>query len=159
MEYILVNVLWPSMEGKITWYSSDLPLGIFLKEEQFPELDDHMEKMSREYGLRLCRLNSLWEFQELHPEIEAIFMGTRRIDPKGEDLKYFSKTTQGWPDYVLVHPLLDWNYSQIWEYLINNQVKFCRLYAEGYTSLGIPSKTQKKSTAQKRNGLPPRLVA
>ena len=35
-----------------------------------------------------------------------------------------------------VNPLLDWTCANVWEYLLKNEVPFCSLYNNGYTSIG-----------------------
>lgn len=40
-----------------------------------------------------------------------------------------------------INPLLDWNCSNIWEYLLKNHVPYCSLYNFGYTSIGNMNNT------------------
>lgn len=42
-----------------------------------------------------------------------------------------------------VSPLLNWYYSDIWNYLLFYNVPYCKLYDQGYTSLGSVSSTIK----------------
>lgn len=51
-------------------------------------------------------------------------------------------TDNGWPKFIRVCPVLNWSYSLIWEYIDKNCINYCKLYAEGYTSLGSRSKTR-----------------
>jgi FAD synthetase len=46
--------------------------------------------------------------------VRAIFVGTRRTDPHGTKLKHFDPTDSGWPDFMRVHPVIDWHYVEIW---------------------------------------------
>ena len=45
------------------------------------------------------------------PSIQAVFVGTRRTDPHGENLKHFDPTDAEWPDFMRVHPVIDWHYG------------------------------------------------
>ncbi|KAI4134254.1 MAG: hypothetical protein L6R39_007860 [Caloplaca ligustica] len=62
-------------------------------------------------------------YLQKHPEVEAIFVGTRRTDPHGGKLSAegFDMTDGGWPRFMRVHPVIEWHYAEVWA---------------GYTSLG-----------------------
>lgn len=128
---------------------------INLIEEQFAELNEHFEKMVALYKLAPIKLMHLKELKNSQPQIEGIFMGTRRSDPKGAKMEYFSKTTPGWPEYILINPLLDFSYSQVWKYLIDGSIPICSLYYRGYTSLGSPQKTTQNPKLKRENGYLP----
>ncbi|CAO3650363.1 unnamed protein product [Mucor fragilis] len=72
---------------------------------------------------------------------KAIFVGIRRTDPYAEKLSHFSKTDQGWPDFMRVQPIIDWSYKNIWDFLLELKIPYCSLYDEGYTSLGSMENT------------------
>lgn len=52
-------------------------------------------------------------------------------------------TDSNWPQVMRCSPLLDWHYSQVWDYLLTLHVPYCTLYDEGYTSLGGINNTVK----------------
>ena len=74
---------------------------------------------------------------------KAVLMGQRRSDPYGADLEHFSPCSKGWPQIVRVNPILDWSYSTIWGFLRGCGLEYCKLYDEGYTSLGSKASTKK----------------
>lgn len=60
------------------------------------------------------------------------------------------KTDNGWPEFTRVHPLLNWSYEDIWDYIQQNRLAYCSLYDKGYTSLGdsdntVPNEQLKRS--------------
>jgi phosphoadenosine phosphosulfate reductase len=36
----------------------------------------------------------------------------------------------------MVNPIIDWEDSEVWEYIREEKIKYCPLYDEGYTRLG-----------------------
>jgi 3'-phosphoadenosine 5'-phosphosulfate sulfotransferase (PAPS reductase)/FAD synthetase len=36
--------------------------------------------------------------------------------------------SQGWPDFVRAHPILNWTYARVWSYLRTRKVPYCSLY-------------------------------
>ncbi|TPX07357.1 uncharacterized protein E0L32_002173 [Thyridium curvatum] len=95
-------------------------------DHSFPQVDEFTESTARQYRLDLCRFalpmrQALDAYLAERPSVRAIFVGTRRTDPHGANLKHFDPTSAGWPDFMRVHPVIDWHYAEIWA---------------GYTSLG-----------------------
>ena len=85
----------------------------------FPEVDEFVETSSAEYGLEVARYvlpmkKGLEIYLEERPSIKAVFVGTRRTDPHGENLTFFDPTDAGWPSFMRIHPVIDWHYVQIW---------------------------------------------
>ncbi|RDW89785.1 FAD synthase [Aspergillus mulundensis] len=76
-----------------------------------------------------------------NPSIKAIFVGMRRTDPHGANLTWFDRTDSGWPDFMRIHPVIDWRYAEIWTFLRHLKLEYCSLYDMGYTSLGGLSNT------------------
>ncbi|CAO1620415.1 unnamed protein product [Parajaminaea phylloscopi] len=50
-------------------------------------------------------------------DIKAIFIGTRRTDPTGEDLEPRKWTDPSWPSVERIHLILDWDYADVWAFL------------------------------------------
>lgn len=88
--------------------------------------------------------------------VEGVLVGTRRGDPHGgafraaraaasssamtdsfplpsppAELSLFQKTDPSWPQFMRIHPILDWSYTDIWDYLRLHDVPWCDLYDEG----------------------------
>jgi FAD synthetase len=98
-----------------------------------------------------------------NPEIKAIFVGTRRTDPHGKYLTHFDRTDKGWPDFMRIHPVIDWHLSEIWCFLRakelgeadGSHLAYCSMYDEGYTSLGGVNDTSKNPKLKDNGGYRP----
>ncbi len=75
--------------------------------------------------------DGLREFLSDHPKLRAILVGTRRTDPHASSLQSFSPTDHGWPDFMRVNPILDWEYRLVWAYLLEVREPYCILYDQG----------------------------
>ncbi|KAG8835831.1 3'-phosphoadenosine 5'-phosphosulfate sulfotransferase [Serendipita sp. 399] len=110
----------------------------------FPEVEAFVDHCADSYSLDLFRSHpgglpmkeALKQYKESRPEVKCILVGTRRGDPHGDKLDFRTPTDADWPAYQRVHPILNWSYNQIWEYLRRFEVPYCDLYNQGYTSLG-----------------------
>lgn len=85
----------------------------------FPQVDVFVQSSSAQYHLSLFSSTlpmkaAFAEYIDQHPDVQAIFVGTRRTDPHGADLKHFDPTDRGWPSFMRVHPVIDWHYREIW---------------------------------------------
>ncbi|KAI1425317.1 phosphoadenosine phosphosulfate reductase [Xylaria sp. FL1777] len=122
----------------------------------FSEIDDFVVSSSADYQLDVTRYElrmkeGLEAYLEDRPNIKAIFVGTRRTDPHGEKLTYFDPTDGGWPDFMRVHPVIDWHYAEIWAFIRHLEIPYCPLYDQGYTSLGGTKDTQPNPNLKKKD--------
>jgi FAD synthetase len=67
-------------------------------------------------------------------------------------LEEFSPTDADWPSTMRINPILDWNYGDVWNYLLLYKVPYCSLYDQGYTSLGNNSNTSKNPSLKTADG-------
>ncbi|KAJ1951875.1 FAD1 flavin adenine dinucleotide synthetase [Linderina pennispora] len=124
----------------------------------FAEMDDFVEESVGRYRLQLVRegggmRQGLEEFKASFPHVQAIFVGTRRDDPHGKSLDFFSPTDNGWPEFMRVNPVLDWSFDDIWEFIRSADVHYCGLYNQGYTSLGDVDETVRNPALCERDGV------
>lgn len=87
--------------------------------DPFAEVEEFVEASAKHYHLDLKRYAlpmrpALEAYLKDRPAIKAIFLGTRRTDPHGEFLTHFDPTDEGWPQFMRVHPVIDWHYVEIW---------------------------------------------
>ena len=88
------------------------------------------------YNLDLCRIaepmkEALQKFLNCNTSVKGILIGTRRTDPFAQNQVAFDPTDNGWPSVMRVHPILDWDYVDIWTYLRLLNVDYCILYDRG----------------------------
>ncbi|XP_065644418.1 FAD synthase isoform X2 [Hydra vulgaris] len=133
-------------------------IGLYFKDpNQFLEVQQFIEECETEYNFKLITLEEgikagLSKLKKSHPELKAIIMGTRRCDPFSSHLKALSMTDKGWPEFMRVLPLLDWSYGEVWQFLKKFNKPYCKLYDQGYTSLGSSKNTEKNPALLLPNG-------
>ena len=79
----------------------------------FPEVDEFVESCNRAYALRTTTIElgmkeGLAEYLRENPRVRAIFVGIRRTDPYGSKLQFFQETDHGWPEFMRIHPVINW---------------------------------------------------
>lgn len=86
----------------------------------FPEVDAFVDDTTALYHLDLATSNESMKpalthyLAQTRPSVRAVFVGTRRTDPHGANLTAFDPTDPGWPDFMRIHPVIDWHYREIW---------------------------------------------
>ncbi|CAK9436072.1 uncharacterized protein LODBEIA_P06300 [Lodderomyces beijingensis] len=111
-------------------------------ETPFPELTAFIEQSTQYYHLNPVTLKDSMQhgFQhyldEVNPKIKSVVVGIRYTDPHGQQLTEEQCTDHDWPKFLRIHPILDWHYVEIWDFLVGTNVEYCSLYDLGYTSLG-----------------------
>ena len=122
----------------------------------FQEVDDFVDDSVNYYHLSLSRhtgpmREAFADYLSEIPPVKAIFVGTRRTDPHGEDLGHFNTTDRGWPEFMRIHPVIDWHYVEIWTFIRELEIPYCRLYDLGYTSLGGTTDTHPNPALKRAN--------
>lgn len=120
----------------------------FTAPNPFPEMEEFVVECAERYSLDLWRFGggmkaALEEYLQCTggKEIKAILLGTRQGDPNGSeeetsnsltaDVAVLAPTDPSWPQVLRVHPVLDWSYDDIWDFLRDLSVPYCHLYDEG----------------------------
>ncbi|KAJ1964704.1 FAD1 flavin adenine dinucleotide synthetase [Dipsacomyces acuminosporus] len=136
--------------------STDMPLAslYILYKKSFDEVDDFVRDSEVRYNLKLIQKSGqmkqgLQSFKNDHPHIKGIFVGTRRDDPHGKTLDFFSPTDADWPEFMRINPVLDWSFEDIWGFIRQAGVHYCCLYNQGYTSLGDVESTVRNPALRK----------
>ncbi|XP_011305908.1 probable FAD synthase [Fopius arisanus] len=119
---------------------------LYVTGDPFPEVDAFVEKASEYYNLKVIRMkkpviSALGIYLNENKNLKAGILGVRRGDPGSENLQAFEPTDTDWPELMRIHPILDWSYRDVWEFILEHKVPYCSLYDRGYTSLGERTKT------------------
>ncbi|KAJ9168543.1 hypothetical protein P3X46_020049 [Hevea brasiliensis] len=112
----------------------------FESSSAFPEISSFTYDTASSYGLQLDSISSdfksgLENLLKANP-IKAIFLGVRIGDPTALGQEQFSPSSPGWPPFMRVNPILDWSYRDVWAFILTCKVEYCKLYDQGYTSIG-----------------------
>ncbi|KAL4972155.1 hypothetical protein BDW66DRAFT_144822 [Aspergillus desertorum] len=150
---VLLILFLAALHTKLPIDESKRPLisAMYVAEaDPFAEMEEFVNWSKQIYHLDLARytknanttLKSGFEdYLKRNPSVKAIFVGMRRTDPHGANLTWFDRTDSGWPDFMRIHPVIDWRYAEIWAFLRHLRLEYCSLYDMGYTSLGGLSNT------------------
>jgi len=88
--------------------------------QTFEEIDQFVTECAQRYALDVDRISlpmklAFTKYLERNKQIKAVLVGTRRTDPHGEFLTHFDRTDHGWPEFMRVHPVINWHYWEIWD--------------------------------------------
>ena len=89
------------------------------------------------------------EMTELTKEkqVDCVIMGSRKDDWCGDiGLRAPSDTHKGYPAFMRINPIMYWQYDKIWPVIYALEIPYCKLYQEGYTSLGNKSNSVKNQS-------------
>eukprot|EP00026_Physarum_polycephalum_P009177 Phypoly_transcript_09290.p1 GENE.Phypoly_transcript_09290~~Phypoly_transcript_09290.p1 ORF type:complete len:249 (+),score=27.78 Phypoly_transcript_09290:421-1167(+) len=141
-----------SKKGKF----SQLKVLYFSHPNSFSEVNTFVARCVNVYGLNLDTLPPL-SIPVLQQQVDklsmkAIFMGTRSTDPRSATLKDFTPTDPGWPQIMRVNPILQWNYDDVWNFILALNVPYCELYDRGYTSIGVEHDTLPNPELKQNDG-------
>lgn len=80
------------------------------------------------------------------------FLFPLMLDRSIVESEHLEPSSPGWPVFLRVNPLLTWDYGQIWDFLRRFSLPYCRLYDEGYTSLGDTRTTVRNPALRRVEG-------
>ncbi|EPY50058.1 FAD synthetase [Schizosaccharomyces cryophilus OY26] len=136
---------------------AEIPFVFVRPKDEFYEMDEFVQDCKNLYGLNIISISlpmkeAFTLFLADNPNIQAILIGIRRLDPHGLHRVAFEMTDKGWPKFMRVQPILDWTYSEVWDLLLETKTKYCILYDKGYTSLGGISDTSPNPALKNKDG-------
>ena len=128
------------------------------KEDEFPEVMEFVHANVQKYdldmiafdrgisfgaGLKLLVENNMPDENTSVSFPMAFVLGTRTGDPNAGGQGIFAPSSSYMPPFMRVNPIIHWNYGQVWQFLRSFHLPYCRLYEDGYTSLGSCKDTLK----------------
>jgi len=144
------TVMFDLILNTIEKYNYRMPFVFTVESDyDFPEIKKYISNIENKYNLNIYRFKghikeSLYKMTKFRPQIKTIFIGKRKDDMNSYDLKklsYYEYTDPDWPQFMRVFPLIFFDYHDVWKYLLDNNVQYCNLYDNGYTSIGTINNT------------------
>lgn len=142
---------YPTYSSKMN--NNKILKGFYISEEnQFEEMKRFIFDVEQRYSNRfdLEHINNAQDIKhglktyiDIHPRIQAIFVGTRQSDSRNKALEFIQYTDPDWPQIVRVHPMLYWTFQDVWKFIRTMSIPYCCLYDQGFTSIGTKDTTSK----------------
>lgn len=130
----------------------------FAMPDEFPQLAEFVAETRKRYNLARFQAVSCNDIRTGvvtcladNPDVRAFITGRRSTDPYAEQ-SHCTPSTQGWPVFMRISPILHWTYRDVWHYLRAFQVPYPALYDAGFTSLGSQSSTCRNPALRRADG-------
>lgn len=108
----------------------------------FPDLSQFISDSASYYHLNHVTIQAPLKqgfeqyLHKINTDVKTIIVGIRYSDPYGSQLQHEQMTDHHWPSFLRIHPILHWNYVDVWDFLVGCNLDYCHMYDQGYTSLG-----------------------
>ncbi|KAH0572830.1 FAD synthetase [Spironucleus salmonicida] len=108
-------------------------------EKQFPEISEFLIESEIKYNLGIHVYQGIDFKQNLQNFIddfspEICFVGVRKGDPTSKGV--IQQASPGWPQVVRCSALYDFEFLDVFDFLLRFNYKYCELYNKGFTSIG-----------------------
>lgn len=115
-------------------------------EVYFPKTE-YVEKMTREHGVNLfyksvdyrvlcCEVRKVEPLKRALSGLEAWITGLRREQAPSRAHVPKIEVDEAHGGILKINPLADWTKKQVWDYILNHELPYNKLYDHGYTSIG-----------------------
>ena len=130
----------------------------FAIEDEFDEVIEHIDYTRQLYNLDIETYEcGIVEGLKRHIDsmgnkaAPAFILGTRKGDPNCGNQETFVPASTWMPvPFMRVNPIMSWEYGHVWHFLRTFNLPYCRLYDQGYTSLGKKSLTLPNPALQRK---------
>lgn len=98
-------------------------------EPQFRELAEFFGETDRKFALQTLVIQGS-SFKDCLADFvkrtgaTACFLGVRSVDPSAH-MGIIAQPSPGWPNIIRVSPILEWQYDDVFDFLVRFSVKYC----------------------------------
>lgn len=106
---------------------------------EFPEIESFLQQTSKRYNFSLQVIGGNWRIgipKLPQGEKKAFVLGSRRSDFKSDDVSEIEAGNVENISFTRIHPIMDWTYGDVWNFIRLFSLEYCQLYDKGYTSIG-----------------------
>jgi len=156
---VILHLMRAALAGynEQTGGTTSLRIIFFEMEDEFPEVDAFVRETIERYDLVLTSYADMGFAEGLKACIaehgsRAFVLGTRKGDPNAKGQEGFSPSSDWMPPFMRVNPILHWDFAEVWAFLREYKLPYCKLYDDGYTSLGKTTNTARNPALLRADG-------
>ncbi|CDR95502.1 phosphoadenosine phosphosulfate reductase family domain containing protein, putative [Babesia bigemina] len=124
-------------------------------ERLFPEITEFVDHVAKKYNFKVKVVEDVWHkgIPQIAAGRKAAFvLGCRSTDFEGSQISEIEEGSTGGVEFVRIHPLSQWSYGDVWNFLRLFSFDYCSLYDIGYTSVGSVDDTIANPHLKKPDG-------
>jgi len=141
-------------------WRKDIPVVFLDSQDEFPEIYHFTNKLKKKWELNLIRekYSAPSAKKSRENKIKALKKAVKKLEPDyafiairwdehkaREKENYVSKRK----NHTRVHPVLHFTEEQVWDSIRELEIPYCKLYDQGYRSLGVKSFTHKAEDSER----------
>jgi len=119
---------------------------VYFIDDEFDEGMAFVEGISKKFSMKLMKFSGgvkdILKHLVEKENLKAVIMGNRHSDPGSNELTAFTTSSNDWPTFMRIFPILNWELKDIWDIYLAFELDMCVLYNRGYASLGKKSQTK-----------------
>ncbi|KAK2197533.1 bifunctional Rossmann-like alpha-beta-alpha sandwich fold/Phosphoadenosine phosphosulfate reductase [Babesia duncani] len=112
---------------------------------EFSQVTEFIEKTVKAFNIRMQIIQADWtngvatflqNLGDTNAQECQFIIGCRKSDGKSDSFKAIDSGKVANFTFARIHPILNWNYGDVWNFIRVFGLDYCSLYDLGYTSLG-----------------------